>query len=77
MAFTDEQQAQIDFTIATETARTTSQLALHAKQAKVTAVQIAQQTLIANSNNQPVSERQISATDITAFADTLVNYINA
>jgi len=50
---------------------------MQAKQAKLSAVQLAQNTLIANRNNQPVDAREVSAADITAYADTLVNYINS
>jgi hypothetical protein len=77
MALTAEQQAQIDVATAIENARNANQVAAQTKQAKLTAIQIAQQTLIANSNNQPVSDRQISAANITAFADTLASYVNA
>jgi len=77
MALTAEQQAQIDVSTAIENARNANQVAAQTKQAKLTAIQIAQQTLIANSNNQPVSDRQISAADITTFADTLASYVNA
>jgi len=88
MALTAEQQAQIDAQSALQTElenlRHTRMLELEAKRqqtesqrAKIEIVRLAQQTLIANSNNQPISDRQISAADITAFADTLVNYINA
>ena len=88
MALTAEQQAQIDAQTALQTEfenlRHTNLLALEDKRlqvesqrAKVELVRLAQQTLIANSNNQPVSDRQISAADITVFAETLVSYVNA
>ena len=54
-----------------------STLKLQAKQAKLAAVQLAQSTLIANRNNQPVDAREISAADITAYAESLVSYINS
>ena len=47
-----------------------------AKQARLEAVRLAQQTLVENSRNKPVSERDITAADITAFADSLIGYIN-
>jgi len=88
MALTAEQQAQIDaqnaLQVELENLRHTRALELETKRqqvesqrSKIEIVRLAQQTLIANSNNQPVSDRQISAADITAFADTLVNYVNA
>jgi hypothetical protein len=48
---------------------------MQAKQARLSAIQIAQTTLIANRNNQPVDSREIAATDITAYAETIVSYI--
>jgi hypothetical protein len=59
-----------------QAAQAAASLALHAKQAKLSAVQIAQTTLIANRNNQPVEAREISAADITAYAESLVAYVN-
>lgn len=40
------------------------------------AVKLAKETLIENARSKPVGERDITAADITAFADTLVNYMN-
>ena len=88
MALTAEQQAQVDLQVAIQTAQSDSQkaieetrhanqMALQAKQAKLEAVRIAQQTLIENRRNQPVDAREVTAADITAYATTLVNYINS
>ena len=77
MALTAEQQAQIDVATAIENIRNAGQIATQTKLSKMSAIQSAQQTLVANSNNLPVSERQISAEDITAFADTLITFVNA
>jgi hypothetical protein len=77
MALTAEQQAQADIQIAVENARHASQMEFQAKQAKLEAVRIAQQTLIENRRNQPVDAREVTATDITAYATTLVNYVNS
>jgi hypothetical protein len=76
MALTAEQQAQVDIQLAVENARNASQLAIVMKQAKLEAVRVAQQTLIENRRNQPVDAREVTAEDITAYATTLVNYIN-
>lgn len=73
MALTAEQQFMIDI----ENVRNSNQLALAAKQAKLEAVRIAQQTLIENNRNKPVDSREITATDITAFANALVAYVNS
>jgi len=59
-----------------QTAQAAATLLLQSKQAKLAAVQLAQSTLIANRNNQPVDTREISPADITTYAESLVNYIN-
>lgn len=77
MALTTEQQDQIDMQVAIENARHANQMAAQAKQAKLEAVRLAQQTLIENSRSKAVDSRDVSASDITAFASTLVAYIDA
>ena len=77
MALTAEQQASVDMAIAIEADRQANQMALLAKQAKLEAVRVAQQTLIENRRNQPVDQREVTAADITAYATTLVNFINS
>jgi hypothetical protein len=76
MALTPEQQSQVDTTLAIEADRHAKQMELHTKMAKMEAVRIAQNTIIENRRNQPVEAREVTAADITAFADTLVAYIN-
>ena len=88
MALTTDQQSQIDFavamqqatsanTIAQDEARRAHELAVQAKQAKLEAVRLAQQTLVENARSKSVDALEIAATDITAFAETLTSYINA
>jgi len=77
MALTPEQQADIDFQNALESARCQPQMAMNAKQAKIEAIKLAKETLIENSRSKPVSEREITAADITTFADTLIAYVDA
>ncbi len=88
MALTAEQQAQVDLQVAIqaanseaqkalENARHANQMAMQDKQTKLEAVRIAQQTLIENRRNQPVDDREVTAADITAYATTLVNYVNS
>ena len=76
MALTAEQQSQVDIHLAVENARHANQMELQAKQAKLDAVRLAQQTLIENRRNQPVDAREVSAADITAYANVLVSYVN-
>lgn len=77
MALTPEQQAQVDLNDAIEATRFANQSALQAKQAKLEAVRLAQQTLLENARSKAVDSRDVSATDITTFADAIVTYINA
>lgn len=72
MALTVDQQFQIDL----ENVRQANQIALEAKRAKLEAVRLAKETLIENRRNMPVDQREVSAADITAYANTLVSYIN-
>jgi len=81
MALTAEQQAQMEVAMAAqaaaEAARHANQMALEAKRAKLEAVRMARDTLIENARSKPADSREVTAADITAFAQTLVNYIDA
>jgi hypothetical protein len=71
------QAAQAQSQAELQAAQATSNLELQAKQSKLAAIQLAQNVLISNRNNKPVSEREISASDITSYAETLVAYVNS
>ena len=75
--FTIEQQVQIDVANAIETVRHANQLEYQAKINKLETIRLAQQTLIENARSKPVDARDVTAADITAFADTLMASINA
>ena len=84
MALTAEQQAQVDVQIAIDTARYTQQAALQADQLaaearrnKMEAIRLAKETLLENARSKAVGERDVTAADITAFADTLIASANA
>lgn len=77
MALTTEQQAQLDIQMAVEVARHSNQMAVEAKRARLEAVRTAKEVLIENARSKPVDSRDVTAADITAFAQTLVAYINA
>jgi hypothetical protein len=84
MALTPEQQAQIEFQTALETARNANQLLAEEKRAQVEmqrtrleAVRLAKETLIENARSKPVDTREVTAADITAFAAALEAYVNA
>jgi len=67
----DPAQMQLDL----EAARHANQLAIVAKQAKLEAVRLAKEVLIENARSKPVDSRDVTAQQITAFADTLTNYV--
>lgn len=63
--------------LASQAAIHSAQVELQAKQTKLEAIRLAQQTLVENARSKPVDTRDISASDITTFASELVAYINA
>lgn len=73
MALDANQQFQMDM----EAARSANQMALEAKRAKLEAVRLAKETLIENARSKPVDARDVTAADITAFAAALEAHINA
>jgi len=77
MALTAEQQSQVDVSNAIEATRHANNLAVQAKQAKLEAVRLAKEVLIENARSKAVDSRDVAAADITAFAGTLVAYIDA
>jgi hypothetical protein len=77
MALTTEQQAQLDLQVAIINAQTQGQVTVQLKQAKLEAVRLAKETLIENARSKPVDSRDITAEEITQFANILVSYINA
>jgi hypothetical protein len=64
MALTAEKQAQIEFDNASR-----------AVERKMEAVRLARDILMENDRNKPTGERGITASDVTAFADTLLTYV--
>lgn len=73
---TAREQARHANNLETLQAQLDSQVTLARQQARLEAVRLARETLTENRRSLPVGEREITATDITGFADTLVNYIN-
>lgn len=65
MALTAEQQSQIEF-----------QKAQALIGNKMEAIRIARDVLMENDRNKPVTERGISAADLTAFAQAIEQYTN-
>jgi len=65
MALTQEQQDQLAFNKAQQ-----------ASNNKMEAVRIARDVLMENDRNKPVGDRGITAADITAFAQTIEQFVN-
>jgi hypothetical protein len=77
MALTTEQQAQVDIQTAVENVRHANLLVLEARRSKLEAVRTAKEVLIENARSKPVDSRDVTAADITAFAQILIAYANA
>ena len=77
MALTTEQQSQVEMNDAMEATRHANQMALQTKQTKHEAIRMAKDVLIENARSKPADSREVTAADITAFANTLVAAINA
>lgn len=75
MALTPEQQSQVDIQIAVENVRAANQAVSEGRREKLEAVRLAKETLIENARSKPADSREVSATDIIAFATTLTAYI--
>lgn len=57
-------------------ANTDAVAAAAVKQARLEAIRMAKETLLENARSKPVDSRDVTAADITAFADTLLAYVN-
>jgi hypothetical protein len=77
MVLTADQQAQVDIQMALENARHQQAVQLEAKRAKLEAIRLAKETLLENARSKPVDGRDVTAADITSFAQTLVSYIDS
>ena len=76
MALTPEQQADIDLQEAREAGRRAHDIAMEQRRARLESVRLAKETLIENARSKPVDFRDVSAADITNFANALNQYIN-
>lgn len=76
MALTQEQLDYVEYQNVLNQSNLINQQDAQRAAARMEAVKLAKETLIENARSKPVGERDITAADITAFADTLVNYMN-
>ena len=77
MALSTDQQAQVDIQLAVEADRFTKQEVIEGKRAKLEAIRMARETLTENNRSKPADSREVTAADITAFAASLIAYVNA
>jgi hypothetical protein len=75
-AIATAQQVNNDFQLQLENTRNANQLASEAKRAKLEAVRLAKEILVENARSLPADSREVTAAAVTAFATTLVNYVN-
>lgn len=73
MAYTPEQEFQLEL----ETKRAANQDSSEMKRAKLEVVRLAKEVLLENARNKPTDNRDVSAEEITAFAETLISYVNS
>jgi hypothetical protein len=77
MALTAEQQAQLELETALENARTEARMLERGKDQKLEALRIAQAVILENYRNADAGAADMTAEQITAFATTLVTYVNS
>ena len=91
MALTPEQQAEIQLDIdkqkfrlqaeieiqeAREANKRAYDLSMEQRRARLEAIRLAKETLLENARSKPVDSRDVSAAEITSFANTLVQYVD-
>lgn len=77
MDLTPEQQAQLAIQEAIESPRRAHEAAMEKRRSRLEMIRLAKETLIENSRNKPIDSRDVSAEEITAFAETLILYVNS
>jgi hypothetical protein len=70
-------QLELQYQTALNEMQTQNLLATQARQSKLEAVRLAKETLLENARSKSVDERSVSAQDIVAYAQTLVNYVQS
>jgi hypothetical protein len=72
---TSEQQAQNALQVEINRLIEADNRARHREMARLDSLKLAKEILVENARSKPVSERDITAEDVTAFAATLVTYV--
>ena len=73
---TDEQKNTIAFNRAVYEVQNESAVAQETARKRLDAVRLAKETLIENKRSLPADQREVTTAEITAFADTLLDYVN-
>ena len=76
MALTQDQLDQIALQEGLDAGRRAHEISMEQRRARLEAIRLAKETLIENARSKPVDSRDVSATDVTNFANTLVQYVN-
>jgi hypothetical protein len=71
------QAAQLVSQQETEKARREHEQEMEARRAKLELVRLAKEVLVENRRSAPADERDVTAQEITEFADTLASYVDA
>jgi hypothetical protein len=76
----DRQQFRLQFDVAAQEARDAGrrahEISMEQRRARLEAIRLAKETLIENARSKPVDARDVSASDVTNFANTLIQYID-
>ena len=76
MALTAEQQVQIDYEKAMESARTEARMVERSREHKLEALRVAQAVVLENYRNADAGAPDITAEQITTFATSLAAFVN-
>ena len=76
MALTQEQLDYVEYQNALNQSNLINQQDAQRAAARMEAVKLAKETLIENARNKPIDDRDLTADEITAFANVLITYVN-
>jgi hypothetical protein len=87
MAMTEDFEAQLELSIATQKAqaelnaqveadRRAYELAFEQRRTRLEMLRTAKETLVENKRNLPVADRSISEDEIIAYAEKLIKFVN-
>jgi hypothetical protein len=76
MSLTAEQLTQIEYEVALSNARQEADAVRETRQIRFELIKIAKEVLIENARVKPADSRDVTANDITSFANTLGGFVN-